>query len=103
MRSQTDAKRRYERQRERKTPPHISLRTHRLALDPTPTLDDIADRVEALTGERPTKGALSAIESGIRGASIELLAALNEAYGFEPGAITTDYTPRASASAEAVT
>ncbi|AUV61603.1 Cro protein [Gordonia phage Clark] len=97
MESRSAAKRRYARQRDRKTPPHISLKAHRLSLDPTPTLDDIADRVEAITGDRPTKGALSAIESGLRGISSELLDALNEAYGFPSGTITTDYAPRSAA------
>lgn len=97
MRNQTDAKRRYERQRDRRTPPHITLRAHRLSLEPVPTLDEIADRIEAQTGDRPTKGALSAIESGLRGVSAELLDALNAAYGFPEGTITVDYAPRAAA------
>lgn len=46
---------------------------------------------------RPTRGALSAIESGLRGISAELLDALNDVYGFSPGTITTDYVPRAGA------
>lgn len=63
-------------------------------------MDDIADRVEEITGERPTRGALSAIENGLRGISAELLEALNEAYGFPVGTITTDYIPRTSVAVD---
>lgn len=96
MESKVAATRRYSQQRKPKTPPHVSLRTLRLAL--SLTLDDIADRIEENRGDRPTRGALSAVESGLRGASAELLAALEEAYRLEPGSITTTYQPRATPS-----
>lgn len=100
MRSTSSAKRRYNVQRERRTPPHITLRQHRLSLrDKTGQpwdLDDVCDRVEALTGDRPARGTLSAIENGVRGVSAELLHALEQAYELPAGAITTDYTPRAT-------
>ncbi len=94
MESKVAARRRYTRQRKPKVPPHVSLKTLRLALKLT--LDDIADRIEENRGDRPTRGALSAAESGLRGVSAELLAALEEAYGLEPGMITTTYRPRAT-------
>lgn len=94
MESKVAARRRYAQQRKPKTPPHVSLRTLRLALKLT--LDDIADRIEENRGDRPTRGALSAVESGLRGASAELLGAMEEAYGIEPGTITTTYQPRST-------
>lgn len=59
-------------------------------------LDDVADRIEAINGDRPARGTLSAIENGVRGVSAELLAALETAYQLPPGSITTDYVPRTS-------
>ena len=101
MGSKIAAKRRYGRQRERRTPPHISLQTFRLALkrlDPEGhwDLDDVCDRIESAHGDRPARGTLSAIENGARGASAQLLSALEDAYRLPPGSITTDYTPRAT-------
>lgn len=92
MQGSIAVKRRYTRQREKKTPPHVSLKTLRLALGMT--LHEVAMRVEEITGDKPTKGALSAIENGHRGISAELLAALEQAYNLDPGAITTTYKPR---------
>lgn len=99
MPSNIAARRRYSEQRERRTPPHISLRTLRLALkayDPDGEwdLDDVCERVEAVTGDRPARGTMSAIESGTRGVSAELKAALEQAYRLPAGSITTDYQPR---------
>lgn len=99
--SKIAAKRRYDSQRERRTPPHVTLRDLRLALkrhDPDGCwdLDDVCDRVEAITGDRPARGTMSAIETGVRGVSAELLAALERAYELSSGAITTDYAPRAT-------
>lgn len=99
MESNIAARRRYSDQRERRTPPHIALRTLRLALkhyDPDGQwdLDDVCERVEAVTGDRPARGTMSAIESGTRGVSVELLSALEQAYRLPAGSITTDYSPR---------
>ncbi|AXH49687.1 HTH DNA binding protein [Gordonia phage Frokostdame] len=77
-----------------RTPPHVSVKTLRTALKLT--LDDVADRIEENTGDRPTRGALSAVESGLRGASVELLAAMEMAFEIEPGSITTTYQPRST-------
>lgn len=97
--SSTAAVRRYDKQRKRKTPPHITLKAHRISHNLS--LEDIADRVEEQTGDRPTKGALSAIENGLRGVSAELLSALEDAYELPIGSITTDYEPRSTPSTAA--
>lgn len=104
MGSKIAAKRRYSQQRERRTPPHVSLRTLRLLLkelvpDGGWDLDDICDRVEEKTGDRPARGTVSAVETGTRGASAELLRALELAYQLPEGAISTTYTPRVTPSA----
>jgi hypothetical protein len=96
MQSNIAARRRYSQQREKKTPPHVSLKTLRLALNKSQT--DVTERVHEITGDKLTKGALSAIENGHRGVSAELLTALEMAYGLEPGSITTTYRPRVTPS-----
>lgn len=100
MQSKIAAKRRYSQQRERRTPPHITLKQHRLDLKQKTgeawDLDDVCDRIEEITGDRPARGTLSAVENGVRGVSAELLAALEQAYDLPTGSITTDYTPRAT-------
>lgn len=102
MESRTAAKRRYSQQRERRTPPHITLRAHRQDLQKKTgqpwDLDYICDRVEAITGDRPARGTMSAIETGVRGVSAELREALEQAYELPPGTITTDYVPRTTPS-----
>lgn len=84
--------RRYTRQRNPKIPPHVSVGVLRRVSGLK--LDEVCDQIEEITGDRPTKGALSAIENGHRGASAELLAALEVVYGLQPGDITTTYVPR---------
>lgn len=82
--------------RDLRTPPHISLKALRSVSGKR--LDDICDLVnEALGFPNPpfTRGALSAIEGGHRGASKRILTALEVAYGLGPGDLTTDYEPRA--------
>lgn len=87
--------RRYSRQRNPKVPPHVSIAVVRRISGLT--LDEVCDRVAEITGDRPTKGALSAIENGHRGASVQLLAALEGAYQLPVGAISTTYQPRQAA------
>ena len=84
--------RRYARQRNPKVPPHVSVGVLRRVSGLK--LDEVCDQIEEITGDRPTKGALSAIENGHRGASVELIAALEMVYGLQPGDITTNYAPR---------
>lgn len=84
---------RYDNQRERRTPPHVSLSALRAAVGLT--LDQVCERIhEENPHLSPTRGAISAIEHGHRGASVQMLAALCAAYGLPVGAITTDYFPR---------
>ena len=82
----------YGTQRPRRTPPHISLGDLRVAT--SLTLDEVCRRVSEETGRPFTRGALSGIENGHRGASPAVLRALEVAYGVRAGAITTDYIPR---------
>lgn len=84
----------YPGQREKKTPPHVPLGVLRRALHLT--LDEVCARVsESLPGDRElTRGALSAIENGHRGASPDVLQALEVAYGLAGDDITVDYEPR---------
>jgi transcriptional regulator with XRE-family HTH domain len=83
----------YETQRARKTPPHVSLGALRAVAHLT--LDEVCARVSEYLGDRElTRGALSAIENGHRGASADVLRGLEVAYGLRAGDITTDYEPR---------
>lgn len=79
-------------ERKRRTPPHISLADLRSISGKT--LDDICEAVSEELGQPMTRGALAAIESGLRGASTRTLAALEVAYGLRPGSLVTDYQPR---------
>lgn len=89
---------RYDKQRPHRTPPHVSLGVLRVAMGLT--LDQVCERVsEEFPELRVTRGHLSAIENGHRGASAQLLNALALAYGIEPTKITTDYAPRETAGA----
>lgn len=63
------------------------------------TLEQVAAAVTDILEIQPpekavTRGAISAIESGLRGASVQMLDAIAVAYGLEPGDLTTDYAPR---------
>lgn len=83
----------YAKQRKKVVPPHVSLADLRQATGLT--IDAVLDRLYEITGKSTwTRGTISAIENGHRGASTELLAALAIAYGLRPGAITTQYVPR---------
>lgn len=82
----------YDSQRARKTPPHLSLADLRFAV--SKTLDDVCEAASEELGRPLTRGALSAIENGLRGASPTVLRALEVAYGLKPGALVTDYEPR---------
>lgn len=82
----------YGNQRRRRTPPHISLGDLRAVSGKT--LDQVCEAVAEELGKPFTRGALSAIENGHRGASAPVLAALEVAYGLRPGALNTTYEPR---------
>jgi len=82
----------YSNQRPRRTPPHVSLRDLRTVSGKT--LDAVCKEASEVLPTPLTKGALSAIENGHRGASSAVLHALEVAYGLRPGALATDYVPR---------
>jgi transcriptional regulator with XRE-family HTH domain len=88
---------RYRNQRERVTPPHISLGDLRAACGLT--LEQVCARFTEATGESLTRGGLSGIENGHRGVSQQTVDGLEVAYGLKPGSITTTYRPRARSSA----
>lgn len=83
--------------REKVTPPHVSLGDLRAAVGIT--LEELAHRVSDVTdgAQKPSRGTLSALENGMRGASTDLLQAIALAYGMRPTAVTTNYVPRAKA------
>lgn len=89
----------YDGQRPPKTPPHLSLGDLRAVSGMT--LEKVCGEVTAVTGRTFTRGALSAIENGHRGASEPVLRALEVAYGLRPGALVTDYAPRPRELADA--
>lgn len=97
MPSSPAARRQYDQQRPRRTPPHVALGDLRSAVGLT--IDQVLLRLEEQTGRRYSRGAISAIENGHRGASADLLVQLAIAYGIRPGAIRTDYQPREWADA----
>jgi transcriptional regulator with XRE-family HTH domain len=83
---------RYDAQRARKTPPHVALQDLRAVSGKT--LDQVCEAASEVLSKPLTRGALSAIENGHRGASTSVLRALEVAYGLRPGALVTDYEPR---------
>lgn len=91
---------RYLHQRPTVIPPHVSLGALRRATGRT--LDEIIGRIADEFADEfsdevkpPTRGALSAIENGHRGASARMLRWLESAYGLDAGDLTTTYVPRA--------
>lgn len=97
METKPATQRRYDRQRAAKTPPHVSIKFLRIAAKLT--IDDTLERIRQETGVTYTRGAISAVENGHRGASVELIEALAIAYGIPPEAIDTKYQPRLSPEA----
>lgn len=83
---------RYTQQRPRKVPPHVSLADLRYISGKT--LDDVCAAASEVLDKPLTRGALSAIENGHRGASAKVLAALEVAYGLRAGSLVTNYEPR---------
>ena len=86
----------YLHQRPKQTPPHIALADLRAACGLT--LDQVCGRFTEATGRELTRGALSGIENGHRGASADVLAGLESAYGLRRGSIDTQYEPRTRAA-----
>lgn len=80
-------------------PPHVPIRALREATETT--LEELAAGLSEILGSHPSRGTLSAIESGRRGASPELLAAIEEFFCLTRGTITTTYRPRPRARSAA--
>ncbi|MFE3229292.1 XRE family transcriptional regulator [Nocardia sp. NPDC059228] len=78
--------------RERKAPPYVSLRDVRVAAKLT--LDDVRRRLWLISGREISNGTLSAVETGQRGASRELLADIEAALNLPASSISTTYLPR---------
>lgn len=74
-------------------PPHVSLQDLRAASGKT--LEQVCVAASEELASPLTRGALSAIENGHRGASTQVLHALEVAYGLRRGALVTTYEPRA--------
>lgn len=81
------------RDRSPKPSPCVPIRYVRQAANLT--LEEVSQRLQESTGRIYGKGTLSAVESGQRGASSELLEALEAAYELPAGSIQTEYQPRA--------
>ncbi|AMT72142.1 hypothetical protein ABG82_19435 [Mycobacteroides immunogenum] len=77
-------------------PPHVPLGVLRRVSGLK--LEEVAELIAEVTGDRPTRGALSAIENGHRGASAQLIAGLEHAYNLPAGSISTTYVPRVTPS-----
>jgi transcriptional regulator with XRE-family HTH domain len=78
--------------RKRRPPPHVPIGALRLAAGLS--LDALAKRMAAETDCAPGRGTLCAIESGDRGASLDILHALETVFGLPDGMITTSWEPR---------
>lgn len=87
--SQSDAK--YTGQRPKAQPPSVPLAALRNAKGLT--LDAVCDRVTEALGRTYSRGALSALENGHRGASAEVIAALEIALDLRAGDLLTTYEP----------
>lgn len=79
--------------RTRRVPPHVPLGALRRVAGLS--LDQLAKRMAEETDCAPGRGTLCAIESGDRGASLDILHALELVYGLPDGTISTTWEPRA--------
>lgn len=77
-----------------KVPPHVDLKTLRKVAGWT--IDRLCAEINRATGASYQKGTISAIESGLRGASDKALADIAAAYGLPADTITVAYVPRAT-------
>lgn len=83
-------------QRPAVAPPFVSLKALRKACHLT--LEEVCARVADLTDQTLTRGALSAIENGHRGASRETLEALARAYDIDVADFEASHRLRKSAA-----
>jgi transcriptional regulator with XRE-family HTH domain len=81
----------YKNQRKPKPPPTVNLKFFRL--EKGLTLSAVAKLVQDEVGRDVGPGTISAIESGNRGMSAEMAAALEKALGLPERAINLQYTP----------
>lgn len=81
----------YDKQRPKVQPPAVRLGDVRASHGLTQ--DVVCQQVAAITNKSFTKGALSAIEQGHRGASAETLAALEVALRLPAGSLVVSYAP----------
>lgn len=81
----------YEQQRPKVAAPQIGLadlrKSHRLSQA------EVASQVAAIIDKKFLGTSLSLIEGGHRGASDEILRALEQVFGLAPGSVSVDYTP----------
>lgn len=84
----------YSQQRAKVIPPHVQLKTLRKVSGLT--LEQVCFRINQHleSPDRVKPGTLSGLENGHRGASVELLEAIEYAFGLDPGELTTAYLPR---------
>lgn len=83
----------YEANREVCSASYVPLSVLRVSLGVT--IDTVIDRIGEETGKCPSRGTISAIENCYRGASVQMPAAMDIAYGLPEGSITATYEPRA--------
>lgn len=73
------------------SPPSIGLadlrKSHRM------TQAQVAEQVASIIDKPYSPGSLSLVEGGYRGASAEVLAALEQVFGLGPGSLRVDYKP----------
>lgn len=81
----------YDKQRPKVTPPHLGLaalrKSHRL------TQAQVAEQVAAIIDKEFRGTSLSLIEGGHRGASAEVLRALEQVFGLADGDLSVTYEP----------
>lgn len=81
----------YDKQRQKVQAPLVPLAALRSALGLKQ--HEVCNGVEAITNKTFTKGALSAVENGHRGASAETLAALEVVLRLPAGSLVVTYEP----------
>jgi len=95
MAKSSESTTKYQRQQRRGTTPHIPLESARAIAGLT--IDALIDRIEIATGHRYSRGAISNVEKGTRGASVQMLEDIAAAYKIPVSKIRTDYLPRTQA------
>jgi transcriptional regulator with XRE-family HTH domain len=94
----TNPPQKYTKQRKKVVPPHVPIKGLRVAAGLS--MDQLIAKLAVVSDRTYTRGAISAVELGHRGASPELLSALERVYGLDPGMISTTYEPKTSGRRE---